>query len=112
LREVENLEEWIRSLKDNPGEKFSLRNKKIRYLVVVIVCIGLLSLLWPGGNPKTGENSGRTGPIQAGSIKEQMQAELETILSQVDGAGRVEVEMTLVSDLLIAQRKFLSRIIL
>lgn len=98
------MEEWIRGikgLKDDKGEKFSLRSKKGRYLVVILVCIGLLALLWP--NAKTHSGSGadvsNRARVQTGSsIKLQMEAELENILSHVDGAGRVEVSITLASD--------------
>jgi stage III sporulation protein AG len=94
------LEEWIRGIKEETGEKFSLRGKKGRYLIVILVCLGLLALLWPtknnsalqNGLPKAGNAEKESG------IKAQMQAELETILSQVDGAGQVEVSLTLASD--------------
>lgn len=93
------MEEWIRGIKEEAGEKFSLRSKKGRYLIVIVVCLGLLALLWPvkthsGAQPGVSNPTNTTG----NSIKAQMQTELETILSQVDGAGRVEVRMTLASD--------------
>lgn len=94
------MEEWIRGIKEDKGEKFSLRSKKGRYLVVIVVCIGLLALLWPGKtNSGAGTEISNPAKAQTGSsIKMQMQSELETILSKVDGAGRVEVRMTLASD--------------
>ncbi|HCF71751.1 MAG TPA: hypothetical protein DER33_09260 [Syntrophomonas sp.] len=93
------MEEWIRGIKEETGEKFSLRSKKGRYLIVIVVCLGLLALLWPAPNRSgTQQSVSRPNGGTGGSIKEQMQAELETILSQVDGAGKVEVRMTLASD--------------
>ena len=44
------MEEWIRGIKEETGEKFSLRSKKGRYLIVIVVCLGLLALLWPAPN--------------------------------------------------------------
>ncbi|HHW60627.1 MAG TPA: hypothetical protein GX404_01815 [Syntrophomonadaceae bacterium] len=93
------LEEWIRnSTQADGGEGGSNRNKKL--ILVVAVCIGILALIWPvtkvdqSTQTLSGENSGSS----TGSKKATVEKELEAILSGVEGAGSVQVKVTLQSD--------------
>lgn len=94
------MQEWIRGVKEDKGEKFSPFSKKGRYLIAIVVCLGLLALLWPvksrSGTQTDLSDINRTQTNS--SMKIQMQTELENILSHVDGAGTVEVSLTLASD--------------
>lgn len=98
------MEEWTRGVKDvkeKMSEKFSLRTPKGRYLMVIIVCIGLLALLWPAARSRSQGAGGITkasGLETGSSVKLQLAAELENILSQVQGAGKVDVALTVASD--------------
>lgn len=95
------LDEWVR--KDN-GEKRDvkdyLQGKKFRYLLIIIACLGLLALIWPASS--TQEKSSL--PLAEGKIKDEgsleakMSSDLENILSQIEGAGRVQVSISLESD--------------
>lgn len=98
------LDEWIRDI-TTKGEQsngiFSGWGKKGKYGLIILICVGLLALVWPGGKPQSQNISTGTAASNvksAGSIKSQMIAELESILSSVAGAGTVQVSLTLTSD--------------
>ncbi|MGI6412485.1 MAG: hypothetical protein ACOXZ5_02285 [Syntrophomonadaceae bacterium] len=94
------LDEWIRKTKNaDDGEKRTLfAGKNRKYVLIILICIGLLALLWP-----TGHRSQLTTPLPA-SLEVEPQnkpaytMELESILSQIEGAGEVKVSITLASD--------------
>jgi stage III sporulation protein AG len=98
------LDEWIRDItakRDQGREKFSGWSKKGKYGLIILICLGLMALIWPSG--KTQPQNSSTGTAasnarSAGGVKEQMISELESILSSVDGAGAVQVSLTLTSD--------------
>jgi len=103
FKEVEGvLDEWIR--KDTGEEnKISLLNsKKGRLLLVIIICIGLLALLWPPVSKPDSSPTKVAQPLASqsleGSLKHRLQTELAAILSQIEGAGTVEVSITLDSE--------------
>ncbi|NLG32434.1 MAG: hypothetical protein GX550_02840 [Syntrophomonadaceae bacterium] len=92
------LDEWIRKTKDTDGEKKTLfTGKNRKYVLIILICIGLLALLWPTSNRS------QLTPLPA-SLEVESQnrpaytMELESILSQIEGAGEVKVSITLVSD--------------
>lgn len=92
------LEEWKRKWNGDPAAQTGGRYGM--YVLVVAVCLGLLALLWPSGEkPVLPENS----PVaaQAGGVdqaRNALAADLERILSQVEGAGAVQVSISLNSD--------------
>lgn len=96
------LDEWIRRSRDSGEENNSiLKGNKSRYILVIIICLGLLALLWPVGKvEKPGTpDVGRAPATSTGvSVKSQLTADLESILSRIDGAGKVEVSLTLSSE--------------
>lgn len=96
------LDEWIRG---NGSEEKShtswMTGPKGRWLLVIVICLGLLALLWPGSRSQPSPAQGKpqiADQNDSGRIKEKMQAELEFILSQIAGAGTVEVSLTLSSE--------------
>ena len=92
------LEEWKRKWGGDSGTpgggKYSL------YLLAAAVCLGLLALLWPSADTKPVPESAL--PVsQGGGVNQAravLAADLERILSQVEGAGTVQVNITLSSD--------------
>lgn len=98
------LDEWIRDIagKGNQSdEKFSGWAKKGKYGLIILICLGLLALMWPASKPQSQNVTTGTGTSSmksSESVKTQMTAELESILSLVKGAGAVQVSLTLTSD--------------
>lgn len=96
------LEEWKRS-QDKEQEKadFDWR-KKGKYVVVILVCLGLLALIWPANKMDQSKIPDSVpGEVSAGSsnsVSEQMELEMESILAQIEGAGQVEVSISLSSE--------------
>lgn len=98
------LEEWIRKGKEDE-ESNLLSNKKMRYLVVIVICMGLLALIWP--TARTNSNADVSTPVvqeatkevvSSSSVKSSLARELEAILSQIEGVGSVNVSLTLSSE--------------
>lgn len=93
------LDEWRRritggNIKSPPG------GRQIKYLLVAVVCLGLLALIWPSSNKGVNPDS-VTKATQSDGVnqaKAVLAADLERILSRVEGAGTVEVSITLSSD--------------
>lgn len=95
------LDEWKRKISDNSEQGiWGSWGKKSRYLIVAVVCLGLLTLIWPQSNsssPKTAVPANLPAEGVA-SAKANLAGELEDILSQIEGAGKVQVSITLSSD--------------
>lgn len=97
------LDEWIRGEKSDENGKIPwLNSQKGRLLIVIVICIGLLALLWPSTG-STDPSSTQDAPLltqrsEGSSIKQSMQAELAVILAQIEGAGSVEVSVSLSSE--------------
>ncbi|MDD3024557.1 MAG: hypothetical protein PHE26_11730, partial [Syntrophomonadaceae bacterium] len=94
------LDEWIRRGEDSGefSQRF-LKGKKSRYIMVIMICLGLLALLWPVGRvDNAAPLAGSDKVMPEGTVKAQLTAELEAILSEIDGAGKVEVGLTLSSE--------------
>ncbi|MDD3364465.1 MAG: hypothetical protein PHZ03_05745 [Syntrophomonas sp.] len=95
------LDEWMRKITGEEEKKvFANWGKKSKYLVVIAVCLGLLALIWPQAKSTPQEitvpaNQNSSGVAQA---KANLAGELQSILSQVEGAGKVQVSLTLSSD--------------
>ncbi|MGI5921045.1 MAG: hypothetical protein ACOX6I_04850 [Syntrophomonadaceae bacterium] len=98
------LDEWIRDFtgKGQQGsERLNVGGKKGKYVLVILICLGLLALIWPdseAGPQKPAAGISPEGTTSSSTIKSKMTAELETILSAVNGAGVVKVSLTLTSD--------------
>jgi len=94
------LEEWIRgdNQQGNSGW-LNLKGGKGRYLLIIVICLGLLALIWPTGQAnKKHYNPTPVNNIESGSsIEGKMVTDLEEILSQIDGAGKVKVSISLAS---------------
>lgn len=93
------LEEWIRGKQDPDNENEAAGWKKwSRYVLAIVICAGLLALIWPMGKTQPSKvpvKSSSTGVDQA---RAQLTQELQSILSQVDGAGKVGVSITVNSN--------------
>lgn len=98
------LEEWFREITGPKKESGFLTGKKGKYVLVIVICIGLLALIWPdtGAKPDKAITTqdkfipGTTGNVS--NAKDQLEKELTAILGQVDGAGKVQVSLTVTSD--------------
>jgi len=96
------LDEWLRKSSENDDErKTFFQGKKSQYILVIIIFLGLLALIWPVTKteqpvlPAAGSDKIIT---DEDSVKMQLTAELESILAQIEGAGEVNVSLTLDSD--------------
>lgn len=90
------MEEWIRGGSNDDGAN---RAKKwSRYILVIIICIGMLALIWPMGKeePVQVQEKNSSGSVER--TQQKISQELEGILSQVEGAGQVRVSISLDSD--------------
>jgi stage III sporulation protein AG len=104
FKEVDGvLDEWIRGEKsDENGKVPWLNSQKGRLLIVIVICIGLLALLWPN-SVSNDSSSTHDAPLltersASNSIKQSMQTELAMILAHIEGAGSVEVSVSLSSE--------------
>ncbi len=95
------LDEWKRKISSSEPGFWGSWGKKANYLTVaIVICLGLLTILWP---QKNNSPVATTAPAQQPEVgvaqaKADLAAELEAILAQVDGAGQVQVSITLSSD--------------
>lgn len=95
------LDEWVRSLTgDNEEGASFFKSKKGRYLIIIAISLGLLALVWkPAPNVDNQSPKEILQQLPANSsVKAQLTQELKVILSQIEGAGEVEVSITLASD--------------
>ncbi len=93
------LEEWIRGSQVEDDEKRIVDwSKWSRYLLAIVVCIGLLALIWPMGKSQPAKVAVPSSSNSLNQVKENMSQELQSILSQVEGAGQVGVSITLSSN--------------
>ncbi len=88
-------------LKDTRAYLAQLSNIFVKYKYVMIVAaVGLVLVMWPfsqnGKQEKTVESEPEN-PYPADT--KEMETKLVTLLSQVDGVGRVEVMLSLASDM-------------
>lgn len=96
------LDEWIRGNKDKDkggnNPLYSSRGKK--YALVIVICLGLLALIWPVTKTESPSPppAAKSQSTETGKATQGMASELESILSQIDGAGKVEVSLTLTSE--------------
>lgn len=93
------LEEWIRGNQKADDSKGSIDwSKWSRYLLALLVCVGLLALIWPTGKSQPTKVAVQSSQNDVSQAKAELSQELETILSQIDGAGKVEVSISLSSN--------------
>lgn len=95
------LDEWIREWKADVGNRPWLKHFRGKHLLVVLVCLGILALLWPVTSTREAKPTASDSyQSDAGTeaIKRQTTTALEGILAQISGAGKVQVSITLASD--------------
>lgn len=96
------LEEWIREWKADGSKGSWLKRFRGRPLLVVLICVGILALLWPVASTDQSEHAVTSTPDRveggSGTLKSQTAIALEGILAQIAGAGKVQVSITLASD--------------
>ncbi len=96
------LDEWKRKIADYSEQSLGGSwGKKGRYLAVaVVVGLGLLTIMWPqsSSSPPATSVSPTLPSEGVAQAKTNLAMELENILSQVEGAGKVQVSITLSSD--------------
>jgi stage III sporulation protein AG len=95
------LGEWIRKTDESNENQGWLGNSKwLRYILAALIGIGLLAVIWPGSQKVPVENTAvnKTNTSENSTIKASMTSELQSILSQVEGAGKVQVSLTLSSE--------------
>lgn len=95
------LEEWIREWKADAGSRPWLKHFRGKHLLVVLVCLGILALLWPVASTqeaKQAVSDSYQSETGTNALKSQTNAALEGILTQISGAGKVQVSITLASD--------------
>lgn len=93
------LEEWIRG-KQNPDgvNEPGGWQRWSRYILAIMVCLGLLALIWPTGKNQPSKIPVKTSSSGVEQARDRMEQDLQSILSQVDGAGTVGVSMSLTSN--------------
>ena len=95
------FDEWVRNLTgDNEEGKSFFKSKKGRYFIIIAISLGLLALVWKPAPDVEGQSPKemlQQLPVNS-SVKAQLTQELKIILSQIEGAGQVEVSITLASD--------------
>ncbi len=94
------LDEWRRKISGGTAKSPPPGWKQIKYLLVAAICLGLLALIWPSNNTESASEPGTQTAQSAGvgRARADLAADLEQILSQVEGAGTVQVSITLSSD--------------
>ncbi|SHG65189.1 stage III sporulation protein AG [Thermosyntropha lipolytica DSM 11003] len=96
------LSEWVRSVQTRETNIKEEWMRKGRYLLVILVCIGILALIWPVTDIGQHDAVSPPEPVyqqeDVKGVKAQMEEELASILSQIEGAGKVDVSLTLSSD--------------
>jgi len=94
-------EEWIKKISGDEGKTgWADWGKKSKYLLVILICMGILALIWPQGKSEVQKATLPEGQTSSGvsQAKANLANELQTILSQVEGAGKVQVSISLSSD--------------
>lgn len=95
------LDEWFKGLVGDKQESSNFfRGKAGRYVIIIIICLGLLALVWRPSGGGSGKNAVEmpAPSVSGNKVKEDLTRELGHILSQIEGAGKVEVSITLASD--------------
>lgn len=93
-------EDWIKNTKQQGAGLSWFQSRNGKTILVIVVCIGLLAILWPLGqvNPQPAAVTGTAvQPLQTGK-SQQIGEQLEYILSQIEGAGTVKVDVMLASE--------------
>ncbi len=94
------LEEWIREKSSASNGNSFLRSKKGQYLLIILVCLGLLALIWPvtdsPSNSRT-QSAEEGAADNYGGSSSNISQEVESILAKIEGAGEVDVSITLAS---------------
>lgn len=88
-------------MKDTRAYLGRLTNIFVKYKYVMIVAaVGLVLIAWPFGGSKEEKQAESSEPAQAIAADETaLEEKLVSLLGQVDGVGRVEVMLSLASDM-------------
>ena len=88
-------------LKDTRAYLERIANIFVKYKYVMIVAaVGLVLIAWPFGGSEESGRTEETEPVQAiAADASEMETKLVSLLAQVDGVGRVEVMLSLASDM-------------
>lgn len=96
------ITEWMRSKENSQAEGTHDWKRKSKYLLVILGCVGILALIWPVTNTSNNSSVSVPAPVytkgEVDDVRTQMAEELESILSQIEGAGKVSVSLSLSSD--------------
>lgn len=92
------LEEWIRGIHPGKGDAGNSKNRWNRYILIILICLGMLALIWPMGKEKPAQVTEKSPSGSVERSQQKISRELENILSQVKGAGQVRVSISLYSD--------------
>lgn len=95
------LDEWLRKTeKTEENNRDLLWKGKGKIILIVLICVGLLALLWPSstGEKESAAIKSTSVNLSDSDLRSAMMNELQMILSQVKDAGTVDVSITLASD--------------
>lgn len=105
MRGVNMLAEWVKKKTERlpwiPAGKGEWMSLKSPWILGCLAVVGIIFLMWPSsGSPDGGIKRARptVETVAGGSLQAAMEQELAGILSQVEGAGRVDVSLTLASE--------------
>ncbi len=94
------LEEWMRKKSAAGNGTSFLRSKKGQYLLIILLCLGLLALVWPVTDSKSNTETDRAEKAAIDNYSgssSKINQEVESILAEIEGAGQVDVRITLAS---------------
>lgn len=93
-------EDWIKSSKQQGTGLSWFQSRKGKTILVIVVCIGLLAILWPIGQvvPQPAAPTGAAAEPSKTGKSQQIGGQLEYILGQIEGAGTVRVDVMLASE--------------
>jgi stage III sporulation protein AG len=88
------LREWIRKTIELPAG--GRRGRKL--LLALAAAAGVLAMVWPAGNTPPAADPTEAISRKISDRRQALADDLAAVLSQVEGAGQVEVRVTLASD--------------
>ncbi len=93
------LEEWIREKVNRGASSSWLRSKPVQYLLLILICLGLLALIWPvpEGQDRSEQPGAGLESLDPSQGSSKMSREVASILAKIKGAGKVDVSITLAS---------------
>lgn len=89
---------WTKEKQDGNGQGITWQNPRVKLIVASLALLGILLMLWPGAMtdgksaPQPAQDS---SPAGSGLPSEE---QLASMLSDIEGAGKVQVKMSFASD--------------